>query len=219
MGDDFPQKTKNVKAGDQWHGFRVLGDAEWAAGWDLSCLPTQHRPQPGTHATDHLLFPFFRRNRGLEDELVGEASWPRICVVRPRHESDSACSIGSRPGAHCLAESPNRMWKRQRVRVVVRRCLDGRAPRCRLPWRLPRVGEDGGLEVAKMEVLEELFIAMASRVRLRLPGELSGRAGEAEAELMTALPRELREKGLRLSAEPNPLKSKEVRGGAGACCC
>ena len=70
-----------------------------------------------------------------------------------------------------------------------------------------------------MEVVEELFVAMASRVRLRLPGELSGRAGEAGAELTTALSREPREKGLRLSAEPNPLKSEEVRGGAGACCC
>ena len=92
-------------------------------------------------------------------------------------------------------------------------------PRCHPPWSLPRVREDGGLEAALMEVVEELFVAMASRVRLRLPGELSGRVGEAGAEPTTALPREPREKGPRLLAEPNPLKSEEVGGGAGACCC
>ena len=35
---------------------------------------------------------------GLKDELVGEASWPQICVVRRCRESDSARSIGSRLG-------------------------------------------------------------------------------------------------------------------------
>ena len=56
-----------------------------------------------------------------------------------------------------------------------------------------------------MEVVEELFVAMASRVQLRLPGELSGRAGEAGAELTTALPHEPRE-----SAE-SCAKGAEVR--------
>ena len=100
MGDDFPQKTKSVKAGDQWHGFLVLGNAALAAGWDLSCLPMQHRPKPGTHATDHLRFlgeivasrmSWSGRRVGLEYVLSG--SFARAILLVP-----SGAGQGALPG-------------------------------------------------------------------------------------------------------------------------
>ena len=82
----------------------------------------------------------------------------------PAASRERFCSFHrEQAGVHCLAESPNRMWKRQSVRVIICRYPKGRAPRRRLPWKLPRVDGDRGPEVAEAEaVVEDVFVGEAS---------------------------------------------------------
>ena len=64
-----------------------------------------------------------------EEVPVAATSRPRGQVVRGGELASSWEQFRSfhreQPGVHCLAESPNQMWKRQNMRGVGRQCPEG----------------------------------------------------------------------------------------------